>query len=346
MSRLNKQLQEKHIEHHIYADRQKSYLGVAIAVLAAALLMVVDFEVISLIRMLTGKLLAAHVLLLVFSWFGFFTVIALWLADLKMRSAAKRIEHQLKAIGEAEDYTGVIDGGFGKTLSGVVAEINNLVATIKQKNQQLGAMANIIEQREQENQVLWLEIEHNLCLAKEDAERDGLTNLYNRRWVEERFVFEIEKAGKNNYPISVLMCDLDHFKQVNDAFGHQTGDDVLRIFADTLRASIRANDIAARYGGEEFIIVLPETPMKAAMKVAQRINSEFTKAVKSELSDIKDLSCTVSIGLSDYPACAQGKDDLVFTADTALLKAKESGRNCVLYYGDVYKIKSVHGKTA
>ncbi|MHB8840352.1 MAG: GGDEF domain-containing protein [Candidatus Aquicultor sp.] len=346
MNRPSKRLQEKHIEHHIYDDKRKFYLGVAVAALAAALLLVVDFEIISLSRAQAEKLFVPHVLLLVFSWLGFFAVIALWLADLKMRSATRRIEHQLKAISEAEDYTGVIDGPFGKTRSGVVAEINNLVATIKQKNQQLGAMASIIEQREQENQVLWLEIEHNLCLAKEDAERDGLTNLYNRRWVEERFVFEIEKAGKNNYPISVLMCDLDHFKQVNDVFGHQTGDDVLRIFADTLRASIRANDIAARYGGEEFIIVLPETPVEAAMKVAQRINSEFTKAVERELPDTKDLSCTVSIGLSDYPACAQGKDDLVFTADTALLKAKESGRNCVLYYGGIYKIKSIQGKTA
>jgi len=318
----------------------------AVAVFAAASLLVVDIEIISLNRVHAVKLFAPHLLLMVLSWLGFFAVIAFWLADHKMHSAAGHIERQLKAIGEAEDYTGTVDGASGKTLSGVIIEINNLVATIKQKNQQLGAMANIIEQREQENQVLWLEIEHNRCLAKEDAERDGLTNLYNRRWVEERFGFEIEKADKNNYPISVLMADLDHFKQVNDVFGHQTGDDVLKIFADTLRASIRANDIAARYGGEEFIIVLPETPVESAMKVAQRINSEFTRAVETELSDIESLSCTVSIGLSDYPACAKGKDDLVFTADTALLKAKESGRNCVLYYGDIYKLKSVQSKTA
>lgn len=322
------------------------YVGLTIALLVAIALLFADFEVISdLNRARSIEAFASQLTLVILPWLSLSAAVAFWLINLKFRLSAGRIIDQLKEINGAEDYMGTVDASSCKTLGGMVIEINNLAATVKQKNQQLGAMTNVLEQREQENQVLWLEIEHNLCLAKEEAERDGLTNLYNRRWVEERFKYEIENANKGNYPISVLMADLDHFKQVNDVFGHQTGDDVLRIFADTLRASIRAHDIAARYGGEEFIIVLPETAVEAAVKIAQRINREFTKAVNRELG-IKGLRCTVSIGLSDYPTCAKGKDNLVFTADAALLKAKEAGRNRVVYYGDIYKLDGMEGKTA
>lgn len=251
---------------------------------------------------------------------------------------------ELTQVAASGDYKKRIQA-IGGIAGPLVLEINHLLKTTDDNNERIVEMTDIIYQREQENQVLWLEIEHNLCLAKEDAERDGLTNLYNRKCVDQRFEYELEKAKHAGYPVSALMADLDHFKHVNDTYGHQVGDEVLKIFAETLWHSVRVDDIAARYGGEEFIVVLPNTAIEDAMHVASRINAEFTKAVERELSDVDGLSCTVSIGVADCPAHAQTKDDLVAAADAALFDAKEHGRNRVVYYGDMHPDQSaLHNK--
>jgi diguanylate cyclase (GGDEF)-like protein len=215
----------------------------------------------------------------------------------------------------------------------LVISINKVLDKIEERDQKVEEMSNICDQREQENQLLWLEIEHNLCLAKEEAETDGITKLYNRKSIDRRFASEIEHAVNGGFPLSVLMCDLDRFKDINDTYGHEAGDEVLKIFAETLRGSIRTDDVPARYGGEEFLVLLPRTPAEIAVKVANRINKAFNKAVEANLSDkFNDLSCTVSIGVADFPGCANDREKLASAADIALYKAKEEGRNRVVYY--------------
>jgi len=256
---------------------------------------------------------------------------------LNLSRSLKRVLNEVRAIRGEGDFNKelVVLGERPGVVKELLGEINGLISVINRKHDQISDMAQVIKQREHENQLLLLEIEHNLCLAQEEAETDVLTGLYNRKVIEERFEVEIEKADQLGYPIAVLMADLDHFKKVNDSFGHPIGDEVLKIFAKILKESVRTSDIAARYGGEEFVIVLPETSADYAIKVAQRISSEFTKTVRRELAALQGHTCTVSVGVADYPTCSEKKYGLISAADLALFKAKQNGRNCVVYYGDV-----------
>jgi diguanylate cyclase (GGDEF)-like protein len=249
---------------------------------------------------------------------------------------ANSITTGLSYISETEDYKTRLEQNKYPVLGDLVSQINRLVEQVDNRSEKIEEMSAIIEQREQENQVLWLEIEHNLCLAKEEAETDGLTKLYNRKSAEIRLSEELEKAIANNNSLTVLMCDMDHFKNVNDTFGHEVGDEVLRLFADVLRDAVRSDDVAARYGGEEFIILLPGVPGHIGKQVAQRINKAFEKDAREKFSsEYPDLRCTVSLGIADYPTCTTAKDKLVSMADIALYQAKETGRNRVVYYDEI-----------
>ncbi|HID57223.1 TPA: diguanylate cyclase [Candidatus Poribacteria bacterium] len=157
---------------------------------------------------------------------------------------------------------------------------------------------------------------------------DELTGLYNRRYLNERLTEEIERARRYKYPISCLMLDLDHFKDVNDTYGHQVGDLVLEEFARILKNSTRVVDIVARYGGEEFLIVLPMTNLKGAQTLAERVrrNVELYRFAK-DLS----LPVTVSIGCAQLDPTRGDEMDaesLIKLADKALYEAKKK-RNAI-----------------
>jgi diguanylate cyclase (GGDEF)-like protein len=168
---------------------------------------------------------------------------------------------------------------------------------------------------------------------------DGLTQLANHRHFQERLREEFRRAQRYADPVSLIMIDLDHFKQVNDRFGHQMGDLVLREAAACIRASIRDPDICARYGGEEFAVILPKTHLSGALAVAERIwrelglkvyHQEITEGGRAKPVDVR---VTASIGLAFYPS----KDItsaalLVKFADEALYQAKRSGRNNICLY--------------
>lgn len=288
------------------------------------------------------KFLPWQILLPVLSLIAFIAAIGFLVLYLNLVRSLKQVLVEFRAIRSDDDFNRelIALGARPGIVKELLAEINDMVDTINSKHNQISDMAQIIKQREHENQLLLLEIEHNLCLAQEEAETDALTGLYNRKVIEERFEVEVEKADQLGYPISVLMADLDHFKKVNDTFGHPIGDEVLKIFAKILKKSVRTSDIAARYGGEEFVIVLPETSADYAIKVAQRINSEFTETVRRELAVLQGHTCTVSVGIADYPTCSEKKYGLISAADLALFKAKQNGRNCVVYYGDVKELQA------
>ena len=213
--------------------------------------------------------------------------------------------------------------------------INAFTARIEEEKRELKLADEMIAEREEQNAMLWLEIEHNLNLAKEEAETDPLTGLFNRKSMVAKLEKAMADAQTTGEPLSVLMADLDHFKRVNDTYGHQVGDEVLIAFAKFLKNAIRGDDVAVRYGGEEFLIILPATPVRSAMKVAARINAQLPGFIAEELADIADLRCTVSIGVSDYPSCAEDEEELIATADTALYEAKLAGRDLIIYSGDI-----------
>lgn len=164
--------------------------------------------------------------------------------------------------------------------------------------------------------------EANQIISKQAA-TDELTKLYNRRFFNEQLPTAMSAARRHNLPLSIIMIDLDHFKQVNDSFGHSEGDNVLREFADVLREMIRAEDIVARWGGEEFIMILPHTTLEAAEALAERIRG----ACKMHTVGMHGM--TASFGVAEL-TCGESEDSLIRRADDAMYLAKKEGRNRVI----------------
>ncbi len=163
---------------------------------------------------------------------------------------------------------------------------------------------------------------------------DTLTGLYNRRYLEERLITETQKAFYGGSPLSLVMVDIDHFKKVNDTFGHTTGDLVLKEIASLLKNSVRKKDTVARYGGEEFILILPEAGLEETTIIAERIRRQIENT-PFEMEQTR-LNLTVSLGISNFPSHhARSKEDLVKMADQALYDAKRGGRNrvCIFHPG-------------
>ena len=156
---------------------------------------------------------------------------------------------------------------------------------------------------------------------------DGLTGLYNHRHFQDSMDKEISRATRYSRPLSVIMFDLDHFKIVNDSYGHRAGDIVLKQVSAKVQEMVRANDIAARYGGEEFMIILPETELKGAAVLAERIRVAVEEM--EIVADTQKIKVTVSLGVS---TCLPGekkvsKTEILDAADAALYNSKDNGRN-------------------
>ncbi|MGM0501394.1 MAG: sensor domain-containing diguanylate cyclase [Bacillota bacterium] len=159
---------------------------------------------------------------------------------------------------------------------------------------------------------------------EELATKDGLTKLYNHSHFQEILSKEIEKAKRYHRKLSLLMMDIDNFKDFNDTYGHQVGDEVLKNLASLLKEQMRKSDTVARYGGEEFAVILPETEIEGAVKIGQRLNKE----IKNMVINYEDLTLkvTVSIGASTYHQDKSQKD-LINDSDEALYRAKDSGKD-------------------
>lgn len=172
--------------------------------------------------------------------------------------------------------------------------------------------------------------------ATEDLRRravtDGLTGLYNHRHFQEALAVEVERAARYGLNFTLLMMDLDHFKTVNDRFGHPHGDVALQQVAAVLEQNARASDFVARYGGEEFVMLLPGTKVKQAGSLAERIAHEVREIVL-DVPNPPPLS--ISIGMADYPDCGRDRESLIAAADAALLFAKRSGRDMVADFSEI-----------
>lgn len=165
----------------------------------------------------------------------------------------------------------------------------------------------------------------------EMAVTDGLTGLNNRRYLDTHLSEMMTKAKSRDKPLSIVMCDIDHFKKVNDTHGHDVGDEVIREFARRIKKNIRNIDLACRYGGEEFVIVMPDTDMALARVVAERIRNEVSMHPFIVEEGAKQLAVTVSLGVSSRQAETDTGDILVKRADNALYEAKRAGRNTVMF---------------
>ena len=166
---------------------------------------------------------------------------------------------------------------------------------------------------------------------KDMAIYDTLTNLYNRRYINQVLEAEFRDSSLKRQPLSIIMLDIDHFKAINDRYGHDKGDRALIHIASLLKESLRKHDIVARFGGEEFIVVLPKATMRDAVVIAERIRRSV-EATPLSVGDEK-VHFTVSLGIAAIPAIwPKSKEEFIKFADTALYEAKGKGRNKVCFY--------------
>jgi len=171
------------------------------------------------------------------------------------------------------------------------------------------------------------EIEHLQGELREQAIRDALTGLFNRRHLDDMLPRILDRAAKDGIPVSVVMFDIDHFKQVNDTDGHRAGDALLAKLGELLLTRTRPGDIACRYGGEEFVLVLRETSLHTATDRAEEIKDAFRAVGVARLGH--DRPPTLSAGIAVFPQHATSRDGLLHAADEALYRAKESGRDAI-----------------
>jgi two-component system cell cycle response regulator len=162
----------------------------------------------------------------------------------------------------------------------------------------------------------------------EMAVTDGLTGLHNRRYLDSHLQTLFDRAVARRRPLSLMITDIDRFKAINDAHGHDGGDDVLREFARRLRKNVRGIDLACRYGGEEFVVVMPDTEAAIAGKVAERVRAEIADTAFEVAG--KDVTVTVSVGVSSLKKGVDSVAELLKRADVALYEAKSGGRNRVV----------------
>jgi diguanylate cyclase (GGDEF)-like protein/PAS domain S-box-containing protein len=162
---------------------------------------------------------------------------------------------------------------------------------------------------------------------EEQAIRDSLTGLYNRRFLDETLARELSRAERDKYSVSVVMLDLDHFKMYNDTYGHDVGDMMLKQLGKLLSSQVRAGDIACRFGGEEFVVVMP----KASLSVARQRANDWRMKFESQIliHDGEVLNATLSAGVAVYPLHGNTSDEIIRKADQAMYAAKAAGRNLV-----------------
>jgi diguanylate cyclase (GGDEF)-like protein/PAS domain S-box-containing protein len=188
----------------------------------------------------------------------------------------------------------------------------------------LGIVVDITERKQLEHQLHQANV-----LLQEQAIRDPLTGLHNRRYLDEALPHELHRAGRYKQSIGIIMLDIDHFKRLNDTYGHDAGDRLLRAVGVFLQHNTRGEDIVCRYGGEEFTLVLPGASHEDACQRAEELRAGIQALVVAHQGQTLD-TVTASLGIAIFPAHGTRADALVRAADQALYQAKHSGRNCVV----------------
>ncbi len=219
----------------------------------------------------------------------------------------------------------VDEGDLARVAKGLELGANDYVIKPIDRNELLArARTQIRRKRYQER--LRANYEQSLSMALTDS----LTGVFNRRYVNAHLPRLLERAIDSHKPVSILMFDIDHFKIVNDSYGHTVGDEVLKEVSARASRNLRTFDLVARLGGEEFVVILPDTDGEAALTVAERLRNRIGGAPFAISAAVGEVSVTVSIGISVGGRLGDTADALIRRADEALYEAKRSGRNCVM----------------
>jgi len=203
-------------------------------------------------------------------------------------------------------------------IEGMLTDIKNVHASIRALTERLDHSQDEVERLKTE-----------LTRAREEAVIDGLSGLLNRKAFDERAQLLVSTLGAASTGPALVMIDIDHFKQINDTFGHLFGDAVIRSIGHLIKSTVKGQDIAARYGGEEFALLLPETPLAGARVVADRLRFSFAQSrIRRFNSEEPVGNITISAGVASYRA-GEDFNALIARADAALYRSKAQGRNCV-----------------
>lgn len=242
----------------------------------------------------------------------------------ELANILKSVNTQTSEYGQAlEDVSESI--GKAKT----VADLGDIVSDILEDTRKMVERNHRLELQlvTSSNQVT--EMRQYLETVKKEATTDGLTGVSNRKAFDKAIADMTAAAESEKKPLVLMMVDIDHFKKFNDTYGHQTGDQVLRLVARTLVGNVKGKDMAARFGGEEFAILLPETPMEAGLKVAEMLRASVEDRVLVNKTSQQNLGkITISVGVALYKN-GEGMGALIGRADGALYAAKNAGRNRV-----------------
>jgi diguanylate cyclase len=233
--------------------------------------------------------------------------------------AGKQASHFGTAL---EEWSGLLATHPGQDLHAGASDILN---DTRKMQSAIGALNERLDNSQVEIERLQAEV----VRAREDALSDGLTGLANRRRFDTALVTCLAEVADQPSGPSLLMADIDHFKKINDNYGHLFGDKVIRSIAQILKDNVRGNDVAARYGGEEFVILLPDTPLVGARAVAEKIRNTVAGCrVLRNGSTEPAASISISIGIAHY-CVSESPTDFVGRADAALYTSKTQGRNRV-----------------
>ena len=260
--------------------------------------------------------------------------------DEAMADVGEKISQELESVVQLLDNATRDQSAYGKTLSkasGQLGDGNLPDAALKSMVDQMivatraiEARTKVLETQLQNSSHEVTELRERLETVRRESLTDQLTGISNRKAFDAELQQGIERAVEAGEPLSLLMCDIDHFKTFNDTWGHQTGDQVLRLVANCLSENVKGRDTAARYGGEEFAVILPQTALGDAVRLAGQIRGkvESKKLVKRSTGDILGV-ITISIGVTQLRP-KEAPADLVRRADACLYAAKRAGRNRVM----------------
>jgi diguanylate cyclase (GGDEF)-like protein len=225
-------------------------------------------------------------------------------------------------------------GEFSVAFNDMVIRLDESLRQIKEKEAELTRVNQELREEVERRKSTEESLRQSEELFRQLAVTDPLTGIHNRRYFYQLACMELERSCRYHHSLAVVLFDVDHFKRVNDHYGHAIGDQVLQTLADLVRNCLRSNDIFARYGGEEFIVLLPETGLEAALVIAERVRRQV--AGKPLVVTPDPIKITISAGCSAFDdsmhplfPTPKALDLLIDCADKALYQAKRAGRNCI-----------------
>lgn len=258
--------------------------------------------------------------------------------DEKMTQVGAGIRRVLESLVQTTTNAGNQAASFNQSLekygeqlkSGVASvSLEKIVRGLTSDTNTMQQSVSVLKEQLEESQDEVGNLRHELERVRTEAVTDPLTGLVNRNGLANAFESALKNATASSYNLCLLMIDIDHFKKLNDSYGHLLGDKVIKFIADLIKQRVKGKDTAARFGGEEFIVLLPDTPIDGAYTVAEDIRQSIEKSRIKRSSDSQPIGeVTVSIGVAQYYE-GESIDEFTNRADSALYKSKNNGRNRV-----------------